>query len=154
MDYSYDYSDAVTQTDAGVMAAMMAFFAAYALVITIVAVFMIVCMWKVFVKAGKPGWAAIVPIYNIIVLLEIVGRPTWWVLLYFASIIPFVGWIAAVVVSVIVTIDLAKSFGKDTSFAVLLILLPVVGYPMLAFGKDAYVGPAVKAAAPPAAPSA
>lgn len=106
----------------------------------VVTVVMIVALWKIFVKAGKPGWASIIPIYNIIVLLEIVGRPTWWVLLYLLSIIPFVGWIAALVVSIIVTIDLAKSFGKTTGFAVLMILLPVVGYPILAFGEDKYVG--------------
>ena len=74
-------------------------------------------------------------------------RPTWWVLLYFLSVIPVVGWIGSLIVSVIVMIDLAKSFGKDTGFAVLLILLPIVGYPMLAFGKDEYKGPSVKPAA-------
>lgn len=141
----YDYTTTTT-ADAGALAAIMAFFAAYTLVILAVAAFMIVCMWKIFVKAGKPGWAAIVPVYNIIVLMEIVGRPAWWVLLYFASVIPFVGWIASLVVSVIVMIDLAKSFGKDTGFAVLLILLPIVGFPMLAFGKDEYKGPAAKPA--------
>jgi hypothetical protein len=147
MDYNYNYSTDLTTTDTGVLAAMMAFFAAYTLVILVVAVFMIVCMWKIFVKAGKPGWAAIVPIYNLVVLMEIVGRPTWWVLLYFLSVIPFVGWIGALVVGIIVMIDLAKSFGKDTGFAILLILLPIVGYPMLAFGKDEYKGPSVAPAA-------
>ena len=150
-NYNYDYTTDLSTADAGVMAGMMAFFAAYFLVIMAVAVFMIVCMWKIFVKAGKPGWAALVPVYNIIVLLEIVGRPAWWVLLFFLSVIPFVGWIGAMIVGVIVMIDLAKSFGKDTGFAILLILLPIVGYPMLAFGKDEYKGPAVTAATPPAA---
>jgi hypothetical protein len=145
--YDYNYSTDLTTADTGVLAAFMAFFAAYMLVILVIAAFMIVCMWKIFVKAGKPGWAALVPIYNIIVLLEIVGRPTWWVLLYFLSVIPVVGWIGSLIVSVIVMIDLAKSFGKDTGFAVLLILLPIVGYPMLAFGKDEYKGPSVKPAA-------
>lgn len=143
----YNYATDLTAADTGVLAAMMAFFAAYTLVILAVAVFMIICMWKIFVKAGRPGWAAIVPIYNLVVLMEIVGRPAWWVLLYFLSVIPFVGWIGALIVGIIVMIDLAKSFGKDTGFAILLILLPIVGYPMLAFGKDTYVGPAAKPAA-------
>ncbi len=147
MNYNYDYSSAVaTQTDAGVLAALMAFMAAYMLVVLAIAVFMVVCLWKIFVKAGKPGWAAIVPIYNVIVLLEIVGRPAWWVLLFFLSVIPIVGWIGSLVVSVIVMNDLSKSFGKDVGFTVLLVLLPVVGYPMLAFGKSEYKGPVVTAA--------
>jgi len=150
-NYNYDYTTDLSTADAGILAGMMAFVAAYFLVIMVIAVFMIVSMWKVFVKAGKPGWAALIPVYNIIVLLEIVGRPTWWVLLYFLSVIPFVGWIGAMIVSVIVMIDLAKSFGKDTGFAILLILLPIVGFPMLAFGKDEYKGPSVTAATPPAA---
>ena len=92
-------------------------------------------MWKLFSKAGKPGWAAIVPIYSTIVNMEVIGRPGWWFLLYF---VPFLG----IYLSVIDTIFLARSYGKSTGFAVGLILLPVVFYPMLAFSKDAnYVGP-------------
>ena len=65
-------------------------------------IFVLVALWKVYVKAGKPGWAAIIPIYNILVLLEIVGKPWWWLLLMF---IPFVN----IVIMVIVYIELAKS---------------------------------------------
>ncbi|MDD3480667.1 MAG: DUF5684 domain-containing protein [Patescibacteria group bacterium] len=119
-------------------------------VVLAVAVFMIVCMWKIFVKAGKPGWAAIVPIYNVIVLLEIIGRPAWWVLFLFASVIPFVGWIAALAFGIIIALDLAKSFGKDTGFGILLPLLPIVGYPMLAFGKAEYKGPSASGSKPAA----
>ena len=90
--------------------------------------------WKLFVKAGKPGWAGIIPIYNGVVLLEIVGRPIWWIVLCF---IPCVGFI----VGVILCIDLAKSFGKDTGFAIGLVLLPIVFFPILAFGDSRYVGP-------------
>ncbi len=97
--------------------------------------FMIIAMWKVFVKAGKPGWASIVPFYNLYVMLEIVGRPTWWLLMFF---VPF----ANIVFAIIMTLDVAKAYGKDTGFGVLLILLPVVGYPILGFSKDIkYVGP-------------
>ena len=100
-----------------------------------VAVIGIVSIWKLFTKAGKPGWAAIVPIYNNIVMLEIVGRPLWWVVLYF---VPF----ANIVVSVMVALETAKVFGKDTVFGVLMILFPVPMYPILAFSKNTqYLGP-------------
>ncbi|MFO1006502.1 MAG: DUF5684 domain-containing protein [Planctomycetaceae bacterium] len=94
---------------------------------------MIVSLWKVFEKAGKPGWAAIIPIYNIIVMLQIVGKPVWWVLLLF---IPFVG----IVVSIMMVLELAKKFGKGGGFALGLILLPIVFYPILAFGDAKYEG--------------
>ncbi len=90
--------------------------------------------WKVFEKAGKPGWAAIIPIYNAIVLLEIVGRPIWWIVLL---LIPCVN----VIISLIVSIDLAKPFGKSEVFGVGLWLLGFIFIPMLGFGSDRYVGP-------------
>jgi len=92
---------------------------------------MIVSLWKIFSKAGKPGWAAIVPIYNIIVLLEIVGRPIWWLILF---LIPFVNLIIAILLAV----DLAKTFGKGVGTALGLIFLPFIFYPMLAFGSATY----------------
>jgi Family of unknown function (DUF5684) len=98
-------------------------------------VFVIVALWKVYAKANKPGWAAIIPIYNIIVLLEIVGRPLWWIIL---MLIPFVN----IVIMIIVAIDLAKSFGKGTGFGIGLALLGIVFYPILAFGDAQYQGPA------------
>ena len=70
---------------------------------------MIVVMWKIFVKAGKPGWGCIVPIYSTILQLEIAGRPIWWI---FLMLIPFVN----IVVSIIVILDFAKAFGKGTGF--------------------------------------
>jgi ABC-type sulfate transport system permease subunit len=102
----------------------------------VIAVVMIVSLWMIFQKAGKPGWAAIIPIYNAIVLLEVVGRPTWWViLLYF---VPFVN----LIIGIIVLFDLAKSFGKGGGFAVGMLLLPFIFYPVLAFGDAEYQGPA------------
>lgn len=92
-------------------------------------------MWKVFTKAGQPGWACIVPIYNIIVLLKIVGRPTWWLILV---VIPLVNF----VVGILLCIDLAKSFGQGTGFGIGLLLLAPIFYPILGFGGARYVGPA------------
>jgi hypothetical protein len=113
-----------------------------------VLVFYIVCMWKIFVKAGKPGWASIVPIYNYVVLLEIVGRPIWWIFLLFIPIVNFV-------VMIMVYLDFAASYGKSSLFAILgLIFFPYIAIPMLAFGSAKYVGPAALAGTAPAAPSA
>ncbi|MFE9749411.1 DUF5684 domain-containing protein [Saccharothrix saharensis] len=101
-----------------------------------VGIFMIAAVWKVFTKAGRPGWAAIIPIYNVYVQLKIVGRPGWWLILF---IIPFVN----VIMALIVSIDLAKSFGKGAGFGVVgLFLFGIVGYPMLGFGSATYRGPA------------
>jgi uncharacterized membrane protein YhaH (DUF805 family) len=96
-----------------------------------VLVLVIASLWKIFEKAGKPGWAAIVPIYNIIVLLEIVRKPLWWIVLF---LIPCVNFIAAVLIA----LELAKVFGKSAGFAVGLIFLPFIFYPMLAFGDARY----------------
>lgn len=101
-----------------------------------VIVLMIASLWKVFVKAGKPGWAAIIPIYNTVVMLEIVGRPIWWVLLFF---IPFVN----VVFAVILLKDLSKAFGKGIGTTLLLLFLPFIGFPILGFGSASYRGPVV-----------
>jgi len=92
-------------------------------------------MWKVFSKAGKPGWACIIPIYNIIVMLQIVGRPWWWLILL---LIPIVG----LVIAIIVSIDMAKSFGKGVGFGIGLALLGIIFYPILGFGSAQYQGPA------------
>ena len=95
---------------------------------------MIVAQWKLFSKAGKPGWASLVPVYNTVVMLEIVGRPTWWILLLLFPC-------TAPIILVIMAVDLAKSFGKGGGFAVGLILLGIVFFPILAFGSAQYEGP-------------
>lgn len=124
----YDYGTVQPEVPWGALAGV-------AVVGLIVGIVMIAAMWKMFSKAGQPGWAAIIPIYNVYVLCKVVGRPGWWVIL---TLIPFVN----IVIGIILGIDLAKSFGKDVGYAVLLILLPIIGYPMLGFGSAAYAGPA------------
>ena len=89
--------------------------------------------WKVFAKAGEPGWAILVPIYNIIVFLKICGRPLWWIVL---MLIPFV----SIVISIILCLDLAKKFGKGAGYAVGLFLLGFIFLPMLGFGDAQYEG--------------
>lgn len=102
----------------------------------IVGIIVIVSQWVIFTKAGKPGWAAIIPIYNVIVLLEIVGRPTWWVILFFIPI-------ANIIAIILVTHNLSESFGKGAGYTAGLLLLGFIFYPMLAFGDAKYKGPAV-----------
>lgn len=94
------------------------------------------CIGKILEKAGKPLWTGFVPIYNLLLLIEIVGRPTWWIVL---TLIPFVN----VVILIIVSIDLAKSFGKDVVWGLLIAFVTVIGLPMLAFGDATYQGPSV-----------
>jgi hypothetical protein len=96
-------------------------------------VLMIASMWKVFTKAGKPGWAAIVPIYNLIVMCEIAGKPAWWVVLF---LIPIVSLIA----SFIIMIGIANAFGKSAGFGIGLALLGFIFFPMLGFGSAQYQG--------------
>jgi hypothetical protein len=98
-------------------------------------IFLIASFWKIFTKAGQPGWAAIVPIYNLVVLLQIVGRPVWWIVL---MLIPLVN----LVILVMVAIDLAKSFGKGAGFGIGLAFLGFIFYPILGFGSAKYAGPA------------
>ena len=99
-----------------------------------VAVFMIAAIWKVFAKAGEPGWACIVPIYNWIVQLRIIGRPWWWFLL---MLVPIVN----IVILFIVAIETAKCFGRGAGFGVGLVFLPFIFYAILGFGSAQYQGP-------------
>lgn len=99
-----------------------------------VIVFYIYVGWRIFEKADQPGWAAIIPIYNLVVVLRIIGRPMWWILLL---LIPIINIFAAAIIS----IDLAKSFGKGTGFGIGLWLLGFIFGPILAFGNATYEGP-------------
>ena len=99
-----------------------------------VIIVMIASMRKVFEKAGQPGWAAIVPIYNLVVLLKIIGKPVGWIILFAIPLVNFV-------IAIMITIGLAKSFGKSTGFGLGLLFLGLIFYPILGFGSAQYVGP-------------
>jgi hypothetical protein len=101
----------------------------------LIALLMIVAMWKVFTKAGQPGWASIIPIYNLYIWCKIVGRPWWWIIL---MLIPFVN----IIVGIILCIDMAKSFGKGAGFGIGLALLGIIFWPILGFGSAQYQGAA------------
>lgn len=98
-----------------------------------VVVLVIAGFWKTFAKAGKPGWASIIPIYNLIVLLEIAGRPIWWIILLCVPLVNFV-------ILILVAIDIAKAFGKGTGFGLGLAFLGPIFYPILGFGSAQFVG--------------
>jgi hypothetical protein len=95
------------------------------------AIFMIVAMWKVLVKAGQPGWGILIPLYNTYLLLKVAGRPGWWLILYF---IPLVN----IIIELIVSIDIARNFGKGTGFGLGLFFLGFIFFPILAFGSATY----------------
>lgn len=134
----YRYND-YDEEELGIAIGIMIVYIIFILAFTVL---MIISLWKIFVKAGKPGWAAIVPIYNYIVWCEIVGRPVWWVIML---LIPCVN----IVFGIILCIDLAKSFGKDAGYGIGLALLSIIFFPMLGFGKAQYIGPSVAPQTPP-----
>ena len=98
-----------------------------------IVILMIAAMWKVFTKAGQPGWGCLIPIYNLYIMCKIAGRPGWWVILMF---IPLVN----LIIIIILVIDIAKSFGKGVGFGIGLLLLPFIFYPILGFGSAQYQG--------------
>lgn len=105
-------------------------------------VFLIVTMWRVFSKAGQPGWAIFIPIYNAYVLCKVAAKPGWWVILMF---IPIVN----IVIGILVSLGVAQQFGKGAGFGIGLAFLGFIFYPILAFGDATYGAPAA-----PAAPAA
>lgn len=105
----------------------------FTVLVLAVCVFLVISQWHMFKKAGKHGWAALVPFYNSYVLMEIAWGNGW---LMFLMLLP----LGNLVFSVLTCIKLAKAFGKSGGFAVGLIFLPVIFYPILAFGKAEYEG--------------
>jgi hypothetical protein len=100
-----------------------------------VVILLIAAMWKVFSKAGQPGWAAIIPIYNFYIMCKVAGRPGWWVILMFIPLVNFI-------ILIILMIDIAKSFGKGVGFGLGLAFLGIIFWPILGFGSAQYQGPA------------
>jgi hypothetical protein len=101
----------------------------------IIMVFMLIVMWIIFRKAGQPGWAAIIPVYNLLVFLRVAGRPWWWIFAFLLPIIPIVGIILYLVVHIFILYGIAKNFGQGAGYTVGLVLLPIIFFPILAFGK-------------------
>lgn len=141
-DYSVNYADGYTTTDWGnsyttidnpILDQIYTFLPIIGIVSLVLGLLMLISTWRIFKKAGKYGWASIVPIYNIIVLIEVAGLPLWYFILFF---IPFVNIYALFKIY----IELAHKFGKGTGFGVLSIFFPIICLPILAFGKCKYEG--------------
>jgi hypothetical protein len=101
----------------------------------VVMLLMLAAMWKMFTKAGQPGWAILIPIYNLYVMCKIGGRPGWWLLL---MLIPLVN----LIVAIILYVDIAKNFGSGAGFAIGMLFLPFIFFPILGFGSAQYQGAA------------
>jgi hypothetical protein len=93
--------------------------------------FLITAGWVIYAKAKQPGWSVLIPYYNTYIFLVIVGRPWWWLLLYF---VPVVG----MVVAIINVFDLVRVFGQPASFGFGILFLSPIFLPMLAFGDAEY----------------
>lgn len=131
VDYNtYGYASDTSSSALGALGAVMG---VMFLIFGVIMIFAIVCQWKLFKKAGKNGWEAIVPIYNMVVLFDIAKTPLWMIILFFIPI-------ANIIVMFMLYINLAKQFGKDTGFGIGLAFLPLIFLPILAFGKTEYIG--------------
>ena len=146
---TYNYTtNTYSQTNSSLSAAVLI---PLFLVTFAVAIVSIIGMWKVFVKAGKPGWAAIIPFYNYWVLFEIAGKPGWWAFSVLFGFIPLVGWIPYTVLLIIAALEIAKRFGKTPVFAIFgLVIFSFVGYLILGFGDATYNATPAPVAGPPA----
>jgi hypothetical protein len=126
--------DNYDSTSPGAVAAVFAILSVCLIPIIIIGIITIVGKWKVYEKAGKPGWASLIPVYTWKVMLEIVGKPIWWIFLFF---VPCVN-----IIFMVWTVNLlSKSFGQTEGFTVGLILLSFIFYPILGFGNYQYLGP-------------
>ncbi len=135
VDYSYT-STSSSSADGAALGAFFVIYLVFVLAIYLVASFL---LSKVFKKAGRPAWEAFVPIYNTWVLFELGGKPGWLILLAF---IPFVGGLIVLVISLLVSLELAKRFGKSSVFGIFgLWLFSLIGYAILAFDNSTYHGP-------------
>jgi len=130
--FTSSYSPSTPASDATSVGIVFLILALVYVPILIIGVLAIIGMWKTFQKAGKPGWAAIVPVYNGMILAEIAGKPSWWGLGFLISPL-------SLVVSIIFGIDIAKRFHRTETFGVVALgLFSFVGYLMIGFGKDVY----------------
>ena len=141
----------------GVIAAVMAILGIVIVVGLIVSIIMIIARWKIFTKAGEEGWKAIIPIYSDMVLCKIAGVWQWYPLAVYgvsvvigimsgaseslSGILSLLSYAVSIYYTVILSISVAQSFGKDTGFGIGIMFLGIIFYPILAFGKAEYAGP-------------
>ena len=136
--YDSSYADMATFASVATLASLIS---TYSLIILAFYVLIIVAQWKIFTKAGQEGWKALIPIYNVVVLSKIIGLSPWLLLLYLLSVVPVVGWIISIALSIVSTVKLAKAFNQSTAFIFGLLFLSPIFQMILGFGKAEYVGP-------------
>lgn len=136
--YDSSYADMATFASVATLASLIS---TYSLIILAFYVLIIVAQWKIFTKAGQEGWKALIPIYNVVVLYKIKGLSPWLLLLYLLSVVPVVGWIISIALSIVSTVKLAKAFNQSTAFIFGLLFLSPIFQMILGFGKAEYVGP-------------
>lgn len=148
--YGYDYNYGSSSVAAeGVLAAVFAMLGVVVLVCLAIAVLQIIGQWKVLTKANKPGWGAIIPFYNTYLMCQVAGINPWWVLIValspVLSVVPVIGSLASIAVSIyfsiLLAVSTARSFGKSDGFAVGLILVAPIFYMILGLGDSKYEGP-------------
>lgn len=123
---------------------LVGFFGIFFLILIALIVFIIFANWRMFEKAGRPGWAAIVPIYNTVVLFDIIGYKWYYIFFLLLGSIPVIGQILLILFTVHYSIKLAKSFGQAVVFGIGLALVNPVFVAILAFSKDIkYIGQTV-----------
>ena len=132
------YSSADAVVAGGIMGALVSFLMTYAIIVFVIFILTIIANLVLFKKAGEKGWKSIIPIYNTVVLFKIAGISPWWVLGYLAAIIPVIGGLVVVGITIYAMINLAKAFGKGAGFTVGLILLNTIFIMILAFGSSEY----------------
>lgn len=126
--------------DTGAVGGIFAFLMAYLFFVLAITVIIIISYWKIFEKAGKPGWASLIPVHNIVVMLEIARKPVPWIFIFiYAIIVPIVGPIAALVFYIMMLNGISKNFGYGAGFTVGLFFLPLIFLPILAFGSSKYI---------------
>jgi hypothetical protein len=125
--------------EAAIAAGIMAFLAAFAFVFIAIAVVVVVGMWKTFEKAGQPGWAAIIPIYNLVVMFRLGGQSGWFALAILLNLIPLIGGLAWLGIIIWNHVNISKRFGQGVGFAIGLVLLAPIFWLILGFGSSKYL---------------
>ena len=136
--YDSSYADMATFASVAIWASLIS---TNSLTVLAFYVLIIVAQWKIFTKAGQEGWKALIPIYNVVVLYKIIVLSPWLLLLYLLSVVPVVGWIISIALSIVSTVKLAKAFNQSTAFIFGLLFLSPIFQMILGFGKAEYVGP-------------
>ena len=138
-DYSYLTTDSSSSmSDALAAGTIAGLVSTYIWIVLIILVLTIIAQWKLFEKAGEAGWKCLIPIYSTVVLFRIAGISPWWVLGYLAAIIPGIGGLITLGITIYAMIMLAKAFGKGAGFTVGLILLNTIFIMILGFGSSSY----------------